>query len=128
MSCNIELRAYPKVECDPDYRPMIHTVFMEHFRNAQQKANRYREEIIFDRLKQLGHSFSSNEEKEKFARERLVFITRSDHHPDWRELYLFPEQMLIASWRETIEFETFTGDNYATMSKIGFNNDPRSTI
>lgn len=123
--CNVELKAYPKVECDPNYQPIMNKIVMDHFRSAQQKVNRYREEIVFNRLAQLGHKFTSQEEREKFAKERLVFISRNDTHPDWRELYLYPEMTFIASWWETVEFETFTDEKYATMGKIVFGNDPK---
>lgn len=119
--CNIELQAFP-TECNPGYHNPVQKILMQMF----EKANMHREEQIVARLAQLGYTFSTLHERRAFFKERMALCP--GHHPDWRELYLMPEQILIASWWETVEFETFTGDNYAAMGKIVIGDHPKSRL
>jgi hypothetical protein len=72
--------------------------------NTQVKEIRKkRENQILIRLAELGHPFSSELEKQEFAKTRLTMHTYIDN-PKWRGLYL-DKNRLIASWWETVDYD-----------------------
>jgi hypothetical protein len=77
-----------------------------------------REKQVLEALEKAGYSFSSQEEKELFAKTRLTMV-RHKEKPNEVELfvdYFTPNKQLICWWDETVKIEQ---DGYNTNITVG---------